>query len=163
MKIGFSLCLNFVFLIIMLYSSFVAQMWIIAQQAALFHSIKGFLNRGWIFHDIENENGGAGKHYILANDEWKEDILPEILDGHNLSSMGMDPSAAMNRIRSHSVPHWIWLCLSFFPCLASEFSLTGAILHLCMLLIYEIFTSLYIFLLLNDLLLLFLLLLDSGS
>ncbi|KAL5661295.1 hypothetical protein ACJX0J_028420, partial [Zea mays] len=35
--------------------------------------------------DIENENGGAGKHYILANDEWKEDILPEILDGHNFS------------------------------------------------------------------------------
>ncbi|OIW08649.1 hypothetical protein TanjilG_03325 [Lupinus angustifolius] len=41
--------------------------------------------------ELENENGGAGvysmnlrKHYILANDEWKEDILPEILDGHNV-------------------------------------------------------------------------------
>ncbi|XP_027355377.1 nucleolar GTP-binding protein 1-like [Abrus precatorius] len=41
--------------------------------------------------DLENENGGAGvysmnlrKSYILANDEWKEDILPEILDGHNV-------------------------------------------------------------------------------
>ncbi|XP_057448954.1 nucleolar GTP-binding protein 1-like [Lotus japonicus] len=41
--------------------------------------------------DLEEENGGAGvysmnlrKHYILANDEWKEDILPEILDGHNV-------------------------------------------------------------------------------
>ncbi|EHA8592605.1 Nucleolar GTP-binding protein 1 [Cocos nucifera] len=41
--------------------------------------------------DLENENGGAGvysanlrKHYILANDEWKEDIIPEILDGHNV-------------------------------------------------------------------------------
>lgn len=41
--------------------------------------------------DMENENGGAGvysaslkKHYILANDEWKEDIMPEILDGHNV-------------------------------------------------------------------------------
>ncbi|KAL8111891.1 nucleolar GTP-binding protein 1-like [Apium graveolens] len=41
--------------------------------------------------DNENENGGAGvysaslkKHYILANDEWKEDIMPEILDGHNV-------------------------------------------------------------------------------
>nr|XP_019705367.1 nucleolar GTP-binding protein 1 [Elaeis guineensis] len=41
--------------------------------------------------DLENENGGAGvysanlrKHYILANDEWKEDIMPEILDGHNV-------------------------------------------------------------------------------
>ncbi|KAG1362620.1 nucleolar GTP-binding protein 1 [Cocos nucifera] len=41
--------------------------------------------------DLENENGGAGvysanlrKHYILANNEWKEDIMPEILDGHNV-------------------------------------------------------------------------------
>lgn len=41
--------------------------------------------------DLEDENGGAGvysaslkKHYILANDEWKEDIMPEILDGHNV-------------------------------------------------------------------------------
>ncbi|KAK6922140.1 NOG, C-terminal [Dillenia turbinata] len=41
--------------------------------------------------DLENENGGAGvysaslkKHYILANEEWKEDIMPEIFDGHNV-------------------------------------------------------------------------------
>ncbi|XP_010908039.1 nucleolar GTP-binding protein 1 [Elaeis guineensis] len=41
--------------------------------------------------DLENENGGAGvysanlrKRYILANDEWKKDIMPEILDGHNV-------------------------------------------------------------------------------
>ncbi|XP_050369884.1 nucleolar GTP-binding protein 1-like [Argentina anserina] len=41
--------------------------------------------------DLENENGGAGvysaslkKNYILAHDEWKEDIMPEILDGHNV-------------------------------------------------------------------------------
>ncbi|XP_077215397.1 nucleolar GTP-binding protein 1-like [Tasmannia lanceolata] len=41
--------------------------------------------------DLENENGGAGvysanlrKNYILADDEWKEDIMPEILDGHNV-------------------------------------------------------------------------------
>ncbi|OMO82957.1 hypothetical protein CCACVL1_11651 [Corchorus capsularis] len=41
--------------------------------------------------DLEEENGGAGvysaslrKKYILANDEWKEDIFPEILDGHNV-------------------------------------------------------------------------------
>ncbi|KNA07116.1 hypothetical protein SOVF_174800 [Spinacia oleracea] len=40
---------------------------------------------------LEDENGGAGvysaslkKHYILANDEWKEDIMPEFLDGHNV-------------------------------------------------------------------------------
>ncbi|KAM1807583.1 hypothetical protein ACFX11_030566 [Malus domestica] len=40
--------------------------------------------------NLENENGGAGvysaslkKHYI-ANDEWKEDVMPEILDGHNV-------------------------------------------------------------------------------
>lgn len=41
--------------------------------------------------DLEDENGGAGvysaslkKHYILASDDWKDDILPEILDGHNV-------------------------------------------------------------------------------
>ncbi|KAE8710994.1 Nucleolar GTP-binding protein 1 [Hibiscus syriacus] len=41
--------------------------------------------------DLEEENGGAGvysaslkKNYLLANDEWKEDVLPEILDGHNV-------------------------------------------------------------------------------
>ncbi|KAF3776404.1 Nucleolar GTP-binding protein 1 [Nymphaea thermarum] len=41
--------------------------------------------------DLENENGGTGvysanlkKHYILADDEWKEDTMPEILDGHNV-------------------------------------------------------------------------------
>ncbi|GKV49331.1 hypothetical protein SLEP1_g56086 [Rubroshorea leprosula] len=41
--------------------------------------------------DLENENGGARvysaslrKNYILANDEWKKDIMPEILDGHNV-------------------------------------------------------------------------------
>jgi nucleolar GTP-binding protein len=39
--------------------------------------------------DLENDNGGAGvysaslkKHYILINDEWAENVLPEILDGH---------------------------------------------------------------------------------
>lgn len=47
--------------------------------------------------DLENENGGAGvysaslkKHYILADDEWKEDIIPEIIDGHNVADF-MDP------------------------------------------------------------------------
>ncbi|XP_022131730.1 nucleolar GTP-binding protein 1-like [Momordica charantia] len=47
--------------------------------------------------DLEDENGGAGvysaslkKNYILANDEWKEDIMPEILDGHNVSDF-IDP------------------------------------------------------------------------
>eukprot|EP00262_Sarcandra_glabra_P014581 TRINITY_DN4291_c0_g1_i2.p1 TRINITY_DN4291_c0_g1~~TRINITY_DN4291_c0_g1_i2.p1 ORF type:complete len:669 (+),score=111.84 TRINITY_DN4291_c0_g1_i2:100-2106(+) len=41
--------------------------------------------------DLEDENGGAGvysanlrKHYLLANAEWKEDTMPEILDGHNV-------------------------------------------------------------------------------
>ncbi|CAL1409545.1 unnamed protein product [Linum trigynum] len=41
--------------------------------------------------DIENENGSVSvystslrKHHILANEECKEDILPEFLDGHNV-------------------------------------------------------------------------------
>ncbi|KAI8023689.1 Nucleolar GTP-binding protein 1 [Camellia lanceoleosa] len=48
--------------------------------------------------DLENDNGGAGvysaslkKHYILANDEWKEDIMPEIFDGHNVYDF-IDPN-----------------------------------------------------------------------
>ncbi|XP_062233398.1 nucleolar GTP-binding protein 1-like [Phragmites australis] len=47
--------------------------------------------------DLEMENGGAGvysaslkKHYMLANAEWKDDILPEILDGHNVADF-LDP------------------------------------------------------------------------
>ncbi|EOA39232.1 hypothetical protein CARUB_v10012210mg [Capsella rubella] len=42
--------------------------------------------------DLENENGGAGvysaslkKTYILAKEEWKDDIIPEICDGHNVA------------------------------------------------------------------------------
>lgn len=41
--------------------------------------------------DLEDETGGAGvysadlrKHYILANDEWKGHVMPEILDGRNV-------------------------------------------------------------------------------
>ncbi|CAM6009240.1 unnamed protein product [Sphagnum balticum] len=42
--------------------------------------------------DLENENGGAGvysanlhKHYLLLDPDWKEDIMPEIMDGHNIA------------------------------------------------------------------------------
>ncbi|KAI0281062.1 GTP binding protein 4 [Russula aff. rugulosa BPL654] len=42
--------------------------------------------------DIELEEGGAGvyninlkKNYHLANDEWKSDIIPEIMDGKNIA------------------------------------------------------------------------------
>ncbi|KAF9625636.1 hypothetical protein IFM89_024917 [Coptis chinensis] len=42
--------------------------------------------------DLEDQNGGPGvysssltRHYILSNDEWKHDIMPEILDGHIVS------------------------------------------------------------------------------
>ncbi|VYS45612.1 unnamed protein product [Arabidopsis thaliana] len=42
--------------------------------------------------DLEDENGGAGvysaslkKNYILAKEEWKDDIIPEICDGHNVA------------------------------------------------------------------------------
>jgi nucleolar GTP-binding protein len=51
--------------------------------------------------DLENDNGGAGvysaslkKHYILANDEWTEDVLPEILDGRNVADF---PGAGCTR------------------------------------------------------------------
>ncbi|GIL62619.1 hypothetical protein Vafri_16810 [Volvox africanus] len=41
--------------------------------------------------DLQEENGGAGvysadlrKHFLLENPEWKYDIMPEIMDGHNV-------------------------------------------------------------------------------
>ncbi|PRQ45445.1 putative nucleolar GTP-binding protein [Rosa chinensis] len=53
--------------------------------------------------DLENENGGAGVYsaslkmnYILAHDEWKEDIMPEILDKHNVFNF-VDPDI-LNRL-----------------------------------------------------------------
>lgn len=40
----------------------------------------------------QEENGGAGvysadlrKHYQLANPEWAYDVVPEIIDGHNIA------------------------------------------------------------------------------
>ncbi|KDE03466.1 nucleolar GTP-binding protein 1, variant [Microbotryum lychnidis-dioicae p1A1 Lamole] len=42
--------------------------------------------------DEEAENGGAGaymmdlkKHYLLANDDWKYDVMPELQDGKNVA------------------------------------------------------------------------------
>ncbi|KZS98317.1 GTP binding protein 4 [Sistotremastrum niveocremeum HHB9708] len=47
--------------------------------------------------DIELKEGGAGvynvnmkKNYLLANDEWKNDIIPEIMDGKNIADF-IDP------------------------------------------------------------------------
>mmetsp|Transcript_20120 Transcript_20120/g.43823 ORF Transcript_20120/g.43823 Transcript_20120/m.43823 type:complete len:675 (+) Transcript_20120:351-2375(+) len=41
--------------------------------------------------ELQDENGGAGvynadlrKHYQLNNEEWKYDLMPEIMDGHNI-------------------------------------------------------------------------------
>ncbi|KAI7903623.1 GTP binding protein 4 [Cokeromyces recurvatus] len=54
-------------------------------------------NRRKLEKDIEQENGGAGvynvdvkKKYLLANDEWKYDTIPEFLDGHNVADF-IDP------------------------------------------------------------------------
>ncbi|CCK68034.1 putative GTPase NOG1 KNAG_0A03530 [Huiozyma naganishii CBS 8797] len=50
--------------------------------------------------DIEAENGGAGvfnvnlkDKYILEDDEWKNDVMPEILDGKNVYDF-LDPEIA---------------------------------------------------------------------
>jgi nucleolar GTP-binding protein len=47
--------------------------------------------------DIERENGGAGvyiidlkKKYLLESEEWKKDVIPEIIDGHNVADW-IDP------------------------------------------------------------------------
>ncbi|KAF3589902.1 hypothetical protein F2Q69_00026257 [Brassica cretica] len=53
--------------------------------------------------DLKDENGGAGvysaslkKKYILADESWKDDIIPEICDGHNVADF-MDPDI-LNRL-----------------------------------------------------------------
>ncbi|KAG6902508.1 hypothetical protein C0995_015700 [Termitomyces sp. Mi166 len=50
--------------------------------------------------DIEAENGGPGvyninmrENYMLTNPEWKEDIIPEIMDGKNIADF-IDPDIA---------------------------------------------------------------------
>ena len=47
--------------------------------------------------EMQEEMGGAGvysadlrKGYLLANDDWRYDIMPEILDGHNVADF-IDP------------------------------------------------------------------------
>lgn len=50
--------------------------------------------------DVEEENGGAGvfnvnlkDSYLLEDDEWKKDVMPEVLDGRNVYDF-MDPEIA---------------------------------------------------------------------
>ena len=57
-------------------------------------------SRPRLARDIEEENGGAGVYninlrqdYRLANDEWKEDRVPEVLDGKNVYDF-IDPDIA---------------------------------------------------------------------
>ncbi|KAI8337560.1 GTP binding protein 4 [Chlamydoabsidia padenii] len=54
-------------------------------------------NRPKTEKDLEVENGGAGvynvdlkKKYLLADDDWKYDVIPEFLDGHNVADF-IDP------------------------------------------------------------------------
>lgn len=57
-------------------------------------------DRRTLARDIEAENGGAGVYninlkdkYLLDDDEWKNDIMPEVLDGKNVYDF-LDPSIA---------------------------------------------------------------------
>ncbi|ODV79267.1 P-loop containing nucleoside triphosphate hydrolase protein [Suhomyces tanzawaensis NRRL Y-17324] len=57
-------------------------------------------NRRTLARDIEAENGGAGvfninlkDKYLLEDDEWKNDIMPEVLDGKNVYDF-LDPDIA---------------------------------------------------------------------
>ena len=57
-------------------------------------------NRRMLARDVEAENGGAGVYnvnlkdkYLLDDDEWKNDIMPEILDGKNVYDF-LDPEIA---------------------------------------------------------------------
>ncbi|RKP24230.1 P-loop containing nucleoside triphosphate hydrolase protein [Syncephalis pseudoplumigaleata] len=57
-------------------------------------------NRRRLERDLEAEEGGAGvysynlkKNYMLADEEWKEDIIPEIWEGKNIADF-IDPDIA---------------------------------------------------------------------
>lgn len=57
-------------------------------------------NRRRLARDIEEENGGAGVYninlhdaYLLEDDEWKNDKMPEVLDGKNVYDF-LDPDIA---------------------------------------------------------------------
>lgn len=57
-------------------------------------------NRRLLARDIEAENGGAGvfninlkDKYLLEDEEWKNDIMPEVLDGKNVYDF-LDPDIA---------------------------------------------------------------------
>ncbi|GMM41819.1 hypothetical protein FOG51_03246 [Hanseniaspora uvarum] len=61
-------------------------------------------NRRKLAREIEEENGGAGVYninlkdkYILENDEWKNDKIPEIIDGKNIADY-IDPEI-MEKLR----------------------------------------------------------------
>eukprot|EP00850_Spirogloea_muscicola_P012294 SM000079S22412 [mRNA] locus=s79:32624:36429:- [translate_table: standard] len=52
---------------------------------------------GKLEKDLQEEHGGAGvysanlrKRYLLEDESWKEDIIPEIVDGHNVADF-VDP------------------------------------------------------------------------
>ncbi|KAG8883749.1 Nucleolar GTP-binding protein 1 [Tulasnella sp. 331] len=57
-------------------------------------------NRPRLERDLEEEEGGAGvynlnlrKNYLLKNDDWKQDIVPEIWQGKNIADF-IDPDIA---------------------------------------------------------------------
>ncbi|XBW36427.1 hypothetical protein QEN19_002005 [Hanseniaspora menglaensis] len=61
-------------------------------------------NRRKLAREIEDENGGAGVYninlkdkYLLENDEWKNDKIPEIIDGKNIADY-IDPEI-MEKLR----------------------------------------------------------------
>lgn len=54
-------------------------------------------NRRILARDVEEENGGAGVYnidlkdsYLLEEEEWKKDVMPEVLDGKNIYDF-LDP------------------------------------------------------------------------
>ncbi|KAI9280816.1 nucleolar GTP-binding protein 1-domain-containing protein, partial [Sporodiniella umbellata] len=54
-------------------------------------------NRRLLEKDLEAQNGGAGvysvdvqKKYLLKDDDWKYDVIPEFMDGHNVADF-IDP------------------------------------------------------------------------
>jgi nucleolar GTP-binding protein len=72
---------------------------LLATQAVLESQAKGAAAKPArrLERDIQEEEGGAGvysaklqKHHMLADESWKDDVVPEIMDGKNIADF-IDP------------------------------------------------------------------------
>jgi nucleolar GTP-binding protein len=70
--------------------------------------------------DLQEEHGGAGvynsdlrKLYLLEDDAWKYDIMPEIMDGHNVADF-IDPDIDAKLAELEREEAELEVCISFW-------------------------------------------------